>query len=68
MSELDLAVAKYKATEALMNYNEAADKAASLKRSRYSTLEEYLEANKAEKAAKNKLAAYELMYGRRVCA
>ena len=66
MSELDMAVAKYKATKALLNYNKAADKAALLKRSRYSSLEEYLEAQKAEEAAKNKLAVYELAYGRRV--
>ena len=30
MSELDMAVAKYKVTKALLNYNKAADKAALL--------------------------------------
>ena len=71
MSELDLVVAKFKATKALVSYNEAADRAASLRRSRYSTLEEYLDAEKAEKAAKDKLAAFEAVehyIRRRVCA
>ena len=68
MSELDLAVAKFKATAALKEYNAAADKAAALKRSRYSSLEEYLDASKEEKAARNKLAVCEFVLRRGVCA